>query len=378
MPTPVEVGIDMDTAGNAANALGSREECMSIAAIGDTLDIDVVVKGVPPVDSGSGAGGLAGFQFNLMYDPTVVNVVAANADMMLTAGGGSIPFSLGDIVPDADGDFLTAEVDLGATLESGDGVLIRVTLRAVGQGRSPLALDETGSGDGVPLIVDGSGVAYPVSSVFDGEVVVGGTCIVDLDGDGVVNSLDPDDDGDRFDDVAELSMTTDERGACPTSASHDAWGPDRDQDRDADIGDVIANFNGKMFNPAGYDARSDPNVDGDNDIGDVIGLYGGGNILTKCVDFTFMNSSGGPADGIHIELSTPISGVFSALDSDLAGWSNWTIGGDGLTLDMDRPDGGGDLANGGQLTIVVQTASLMSPAVSPCQWMLDGADKGAC
>jgi hypothetical protein len=69
--------------------------------------------------------------------------------------------------------------------------------------------------------------------------------------------------------------------------------------------------------------------------------------------------------------------VFSALDSELEGWSNRTLSGDGLTLDMDRPDGQGDLANGGQLTVVVQGPAA-GVAVSACQWTLDGVDVGAC
>ena len=65
------------------------------------------------------------------------------------------------------------------------------------------------------------------------------------------------------------------------------------------------------------------------------------------------------------------------------GWSNRTIGGGGLTLDMDRPDGQGgqggqgDLANLGQLTVVVQ-APIAGVAASTCQWTLDGVDVGAC
>jgi len=198
---------------------------------------------------------------------------------------------------------------------------------------------------------------------------------VDTDGDGVSNTTDLDDDGDGIKDSIERKMSTDELGDCPTNTSHDAWPSDRDRDKDADIGDVIASFNGKILNPKAYDARSDADGDHDNDIGDIIILYGNAKILTKCAVFTFTNNTGGAVDDIHIQWMSAIAEVFSARDSDRKGWSNRTISGGGLTLDMDRPDAQGDLASGGQLRTVVRGTS---PIVSSCQWTLDGVNKGTC
>src|SRR3989304_3324345 len=174
-PPAVDVAVDTGIAGNTANSLGTVETCNSIAAVGDTLEIDVVVRGVPPYDPGSGSGGLVGFQFDLLYDPTVVNVVGFDARMMLTADGEAMLFSLSDPVPDNDGDFLAAALDFSTSYESGDGVLIRITLQAVGNGTSLLDLNELGSGNGVPLILD-SANPYPLSEVGDGEVGVEGSC----------------------------------------------------------------------------------------------------------------------------------------------------------------------------------------------------------
>ena len=204
---------------------------------------------------------------------------------------------------------------------------------------------------------------------------------VDTDGDGTPNSLDgtlttvdSDDDGDGFTDAQERKMSTDELGNCSINTGQDAWPPDRTHDGFINIGDVISAFLGKILNPKGYDARSDAAGDGDNDIGDVIQLFGG-KILTKCVLVTRTNNTGGAVDDIHIVWSAAIAEVFSARDSNLKGWSNRTISGGGLTLDMDRPDVLGDLASGGQLTVVVRGSS---PVVSSCQWTLDGFDKGPC
>jgi len=141
---------------------------------------------------------------------------------------------------------------------------------------------------------------------------------------------------------------------------------------------VIANFIGRIGSPATYDARSDADGDGDNDIGDVIQLYGMGNIGTRCATFTFTNGTGGAVDDIHIVWSAAIAEVFVARDSALAGWSNRMISGGGMVLDIDRPDGSGDLAAGGTLTVVVRTASSMLPVATTCRWTLEGVDVGGC
>jgi hypothetical protein len=70
--------------------------------------------------------------------------------------------------------------------------------------------------------------------------------------------------------------------------------------------------------------------------------------------------------------------VFSARDSQLAGWSGRTLSGAGLVLDMDRLDGLGDLAADGMLTVVVQAAKLPALVAATCRWTLEGADQGAC
>jgi len=44
-------------------------------------------------------------------------------------------------------------------------------------------------------------------------------------------------------------------------------------------------------------------------------------------------------------------------------------------VDIARPDGQGELADGGEVTIVVRGAN---PLISTCQWTLDGVNKGAC
>ena len=57
----------------------------------------------------------------------------------------------------------------------------------------------------------------------------------------------------------------------------------------------------------------------------------------------------------------------------MEGRSSRTIDGGGLTVDIARPDGQGDLADGGGVTIVVRGTN---PLTSSCRWTLDGVNKG--
>ena len=269
----VDLGMDVDTAGNTATSLGAQQTCGTLAAAGDTLAVDLVVRGIPPYDPVSDSLGVAGFQLNLIYDPAVVNVVGQDAAMLLTADGESILISLGDgasaEAPDADGDFLMAEADMSANFESGDGVLTRITLRAVGEGASALHLTEALTGS--PLVADREGVVYGFSSIQDAEVTVGGSCT----------------DGDFWSDALELLIGTDPSDMCAdTGTPFDERGPgfgqplspqppDYNDDTFVDISDINLMgppiFNprlGKGSNPS-YDARFDLNADDFVDIVDV-------------------------------------------------------------------------------------------------------------
>ncbi len=132
-----EVAIDMDPTGNSANGpLGTRQTCVS-KSVGETLDIDITIKGVDPGETG---GGTSGFQFQLNYDATKLHVVGVNNLMMLAAGGGTVPLDFSEALPDTDGQFNVSLADFGPNAENGDGVLSRITLKSVGAGVSQLTL----------------------------------------------------------------------------------------------------------------------------------------------------------------------------------------------------------------------------------------------
>jgi hypothetical protein len=138
----VTVGIDADPTGNTATTLGSIESCRSVTN-GATFTVDFWVKDIP-------SPGIEGFQGDLGYAPTRLNVTGYNVGMLLAANSGSqvqdfTRTAVGepDHLPDADGKFTPAAFDFGTApghTENGSGVLVRITLHAIANGTSPLTL----------------------------------------------------------------------------------------------------------------------------------------------------------------------------------------------------------------------------------------------
>jgi len=94
--------------------------------------------------------GIEGFQGDLGYGPTRLNVTGYNVGMLLAANSGSqvqdfTRTAVGepDHLPDADGKFTPAAFDFGTApghTETGSGVLVRITFHAIANGTSPLTL----------------------------------------------------------------------------------------------------------------------------------------------------------------------------------------------------------------------------------------------
>jgi len=164
------------------------------------------------------------------------------------------------------------------------GITTRVsTSSAGGQGNG-----HSGSSPGPDISADGRFVAFSsnATNLVPGDTNQRWDAFVrdlgDADGDGQWDPFDPcptasDCDADSFDDGIEMLVGTDPLISCGPGA----WPPDADDDQDADIGDVIILFFGRVLNPPSYVARSDFDADGNIDIGDVIIAFGG-TILTSC------------------------------------------------------------------------------------------------
>ena len=180
----IDVAIDVDTTGNGDNVLGPTESCNETPLeVGDTIDLDIVVRGIPEYDQISDRGGIRGTDFDLLFNPSVVRVnqiQGFEGPTILKAGGGEEPFEQFDLIgpPGTTGDVFGGMVDLSAVPRFGDGVLTRVTLQAVGEGFSHLDLRYLLKDEDFPQIygADFNVSAYPVHE-SDATIVVGnGSC----------------------------------------------------------------------------------------------------------------------------------------------------------------------------------------------------------
>ncbi len=172
-PPPVlaTVAIDMDTAGNAANSLTLPPQDCNTVTVGGTLDIDITADSIPGFDGIS--GGIAGVQFDLVYDPTKVKVTGVNNSQLLSVNTGALILDFSDAVPDTDGVFTAAAADFtGTPTALGPGVLSRITVEGVGAGIGALSLTNI-------LVLDGLNQTYTVTNPIEAaEVAVDATCPV--------------------------------------------------------------------------------------------------------------------------------------------------------------------------------------------------------
>lgn len=170
----VTLRVDADASGNSATSLGSIQNCRSVNT-DDTFDVDVVITDVKA---------LAAFQFELQFDPDILQVTAANDKMMLAATPGSniIPFT--DTPPGkTSGSFLVAAADFGQagkTEENGSGVLARLTFKALANGLSSLSIYQpelaaTGP-DGNTFHIEPVEGSYFVGPIYSANIAVGQSC----------------------------------------------------------------------------------------------------------------------------------------------------------------------------------------------------------
>ncbi|HEV8574653.1 MAG TPA: hypothetical protein VGR43_08085 [Dehalococcoidia bacterium] len=142
--------------------------------VGEKIQVDVVVGDIPEPDgSGDGTtwshGGLHSFALLVTYDSEVLRVTDSDARMMIEANQRSLVYVEGDRPPDSDGSLYTAVIDSWESgLESGNGVLARITFEAVAPGESSLGIADSSVSD--------PWGAYVVDDARDARVVVGGVC----------------------------------------------------------------------------------------------------------------------------------------------------------------------------------------------------------
>jgi Cohesin domain len=176
-PAAITVSVDLNTEGNSGTAVGTIDTCRSVNQ-GDTFQIDIVVQGVPPAATGGSSGGIAGFSYNFHYDPKVLTVTAADNSLMLgstlfefieanyLAGGSANP------LPATSGDMRVDVGDLSGIPKSGDGVLSRLTIQAVGPGQSTITLDDEVGKNSETTLLQPGGVPYDPTSVNQQNALV--------------------------------------------------------------------------------------------------------------------------------------------------------------------------------------------------------------
>lgn len=135
------ISIDMDPSsvpGNTATSVGSREFCARINE-NDLLDADEDSVDSLEIDVTTGPDGIPkdhpmfGFTFLLSYDPASLSVIRNDVSFLLAVRAGSSLFDASDILPDQDGEFAVAAIDVAESFtasESGPGVLSRLAVEA--------------------------------------------------------------------------------------------------------------------------------------------------------------------------------------------------------------------------------------------------------
>jgi hypothetical protein len=258
-------GIDTDTTGNTATTLGTIDVCRSVS-LNDTFDVDLYVQDIPE---------LTAFGLRFYFEPAALKLVDADSSYLLAQGA-----PLFEPLPDDDGYYFMEATTGGVGSASGDGVLVRITLEAIGEGPSPLTLGRALyiTPLGVPVL----GTNLSGAIVWVGEACPSGPGDADQDGvdDGsdncltVGNPAQEDRDGDSAGDWCDNDdddFYLDVIDTCPNTPStlldtdDDGAGDECDGDID---GDGVANASDN----APYVANTDQaDADGDS-IADVIDL----------------------------------------------------------------------------------------------------------
>jgi len=176
---PVQIiAMDANPSGNTATSLGPLNACVR-AEPGQSIDLDLVVDAVPD------ERGIIGFEINVDYTPNVLEMTAVDYEFLLAAEGSFEPFvGLSQTLPDTDGRYLISVADLqsndggpGGNVESGPGVLARITFKALTPGLATVgpAFDPPTV---YPSIIDMFNEVISSNTVASATVAVGQDCPV--------------------------------------------------------------------------------------------------------------------------------------------------------------------------------------------------------
>lgn len=126
------LSIDADPTGNSATALDPRDACVFVSE-GDTFDVDLIVEGMTD---------LVAWEAYLSFDPDSVRIMDRDVQYFTAATPNGSAFDISESTPDNDAPYRVGAANITDSPEasSGDGVLARLTLEAVGPGTSVLSV----------------------------------------------------------------------------------------------------------------------------------------------------------------------------------------------------------------------------------------------
>ena len=193
----VEVGVDVDSTGNSASALGSIQNCRVVSFF-QTFNIDIYIKRV---------SNLIASEAYFQYDATKLEI--QSKQIMFQNQAGSTITDVSETLPDTTlpGVYRVGAVETGQLSgDSGDGVLVRLSVKAIGTGLSATRISKMDvNNDGEPDLgitltdkdANHIGDTTDPDPFFDGTVanaavfVGSGTdCSADTDSDGVQDATD--------------------------------------------------------------------------------------------------------------------------------------------------------------------------------------------
>jgi len=169
------MAVDPDINGNTATSLGPLDACVT-TQVGALVITDVTVNEVPADRS------IIGFDVSATYDNNLFDVIAVDYNYLLGASGTYAPLvAFSDKLPDTDGSVRVSLIDTAVdvanneNIESGPGVLFRITLRtkAAGVGDLSIRFDPP---DHYPSVLDKNNSIIQVDQVAVTKLAVGQAC----------------------------------------------------------------------------------------------------------------------------------------------------------------------------------------------------------
>ena len=169
------LAVDADPTGNGWTSLGPIDSCVR-TEVGKEIDVDVVVDAIPADRP------IMAFQMTVDYDPAVLQVTAYDQKYLLAAVGSFRPFeAFNDPLPDSDGSLDLGILDIasndpeGANMETGPGVLARITFQAKAAGSSMVSV-AFNPPDVYPLIIDRWNEVIQIDNLGHATISVGDDC----------------------------------------------------------------------------------------------------------------------------------------------------------------------------------------------------------